>query len=188
MFRVRGNALEAVATDVKCRALFADRDGGLWIGTNGDGLIHIQDRAIQMYTTDDGLRSNVAMAALTTRSGKLWVATNCGGIAWFDGERFHPLSDKDHRADCAYSLAEEDNGDLLVGTFGAGVFRLHDGVLAPFLNTPALPGNTVPGILNTHDGTLWIATTRGLAATARRSITDLHGCRWLVRHQRLRHS
>ena len=163
VFRVRGNALEAVATDVTCRALFADRDGGLWIGTNGDGLIHIQDRAIQMYTTDDGLRSNVAMAALTTRSGKLWVATNCGGIAWFDGERFHPLSDKDHRADCAYSLAEEDNGDLLVGTFGAGVFRLHDGVLAPFLNTPALPGNTVPGILNTHDGTLWIATTRGLA-------------------------
>jgi ligand-binding sensor domain-containing protein/signal transduction histidine kinase len=163
VFRVRGNALEAVATDVQWRVLFADRDGGLWIGTNGDGLIHIQDRAVHMFTTDDGLRSHVVMAALATRSGKLWVATNCGGIAWFDGERFHPLPDKDHRADCAFSLAEDDNGDLLVGTFDHGVFRLHDEVLTPYLNAPALPGNTVHGILNTHDGSLWIATTRGLA-------------------------
>ena len=163
VFRVRGNALEAVATDVQCRILFVDRDGGLWIGTNGDGLLHIQDGPVHMFTTADGLRSHVVMAALTDHSGKLWVATNCGGIAWFDGERFHSLPDKDHRADCAYSLAEDDNGDLLVGTFGAGVFRLHDGVLAPYLNVPALPDNTVIGILNTHDGSVWIATTRGLA-------------------------
>ena len=163
VFRVRGNALEPVATDVQCRILFADRDGGLWVGSNGAGLIHIQDAAVHMFTTDDGLRSNVVMAALATRSGKLWVATNCGGIAWFDGERFHPLTDKDHRADCAYSLAEDDNGDLLVGTYGVGVFRLHDGVLTPFLNVPALLGATVSGILSTHDGSLWIATSRGLA-------------------------
>ena len=111
MFHVRGNALEAVATDVKCRALLADRDGGLWIGTNGDGLVHIQDGPVHTFTTADGLRSHVVMAALTTRLGKLWVATNCGGIAWFDGERFHPLLDKDNRANCAFSLAEDDNGE-----------------------------------------------------------------------------
>jgi ligand-binding sensor domain-containing protein/signal transduction histidine kinase len=163
VFRVRGNALEAVAVDVQSRVLFGDRDGGLWIGSNGDGLIHIQDRTVHMFTTADGLRSHVVMAALTTRSGKLWVATNCGGIAWFDGERFHPLPDKDHRADCAYTLMEDDNGDLLVGTFGHGIFRLHDGVLTPFLNVPDLPDDTVQGILSTHDGSLWIATKRGLA-------------------------
>jgi ligand-binding sensor domain-containing protein/two-component sensor histidine kinase len=163
VFRVRGNALEAVATDVQCRALFADRDGGLWIGTNGDGLVHIQDGPVHMFTAADGLRSHVVMAALTTRSGKLWVATNCGGIAWFDGERFHPLPDQDNRADCALSLAEDDNGDLLVGTYNHGVFRLHDGVLRPFLKAPALEGDTVNGILSTHEGSLWIATTRGLA-------------------------
>jgi signal transduction histidine kinase/ligand-binding sensor domain-containing protein len=163
VFRVRGNTLEAVATDVKCRALFADRDGGLWIGTNGDGLVHIQDGPVHTFTTADGLRNNVVMAALTTRSGKLWVATNCGGIAWFDGERFQPLQDKDNRANCAFSLAEDDNGDLLVGTYGAGLFRLHDGVLTPFLNAPALPGSSVNDILSTHDGSLWIATTRGMA-------------------------
>lgn len=163
VFRVGGDALEAVAPDVKCRALLVDRDGGLWIGTDGAGLVHIQDRAVHMFTTHDGLRSDVVMAALTTRSGKLWVATNCGGIAWFDGGRFHPLPDREHRADCAYSLGEDDNGDLFVGTFGAGVFRLHDGQLKQYLKTPALPSDTVPGFLRTRDRSLWITTTRGLA-------------------------
>lgn len=118
---------------------------------------------MHMFTTADGLRSHVVMAVLTTRPGKLWVATNCGGIAWFDGERFHPLPDKDHLADCALSLAEDDNGDLLVGTYGHGVFRLHDGRLTAYLNVPALPGDTIPGILNTHDGSLWIETRSGLS-------------------------
>jgi signal transduction histidine kinase len=163
VFRVRGNALEAVAPDAKCRVLFADRDGGLWLGTNGAGLVHIQDGPVHMFTTADGLRSDVVMAALTDRSGKLWVATNCGGIAWFDGQRFRPLADKDALVHCPYSLAEDENGDLLVGTYGAGVFRLHDGVLTRFLSAPPLPDGTVPGILSTHDGSLWIATTRGLA-------------------------
>jgi ligand-binding sensor domain-containing protein len=54
VYRVRGNALEAVATDVKCRALLADRDGGLWIGTDGGGLVHLQDRTVHMFTTADG--------------------------------------------------------------------------------------------------------------------------------------
>ena len=161
VFRVRGHTLEPVATDVKCRALLADRDGSLWIGTNGDGLIHLQNRAVHVFTTDDGLRSNVVMAVLTTRAGKLWTATNCGGIAWFDGQRFHPVPDKEHSTDCAFSLAEDESGDLLVGTYGHGVFRF-DGQLTPYLSVPALPNGTVFAILNTHDGSVWIETACGL--------------------------
>jgi ligand-binding sensor domain-containing protein/signal transduction histidine kinase len=163
VFRVRGDSLEALEPNMKCRVLFADRDGGLWIGANGTGLVHLRDRAVQMFTTNDGLRSDVVMAALNTRSGKLWVATNCGGIAWFDGSRFHPLPDKDHRADCAFSLAEDGKNDLFVGTYGAGVFRLHNGQLTQYLKAPALPSDTVTGLLTARDGSLWVETPRGVA-------------------------
>jgi signal transduction histidine kinase/ligand-binding sensor domain-containing protein len=162
VFRVRGGTLEPLAPGLKCRVLRADRDGGLWIGTNGAGLVHLRDRSVRMFTADDGLRSDVVMAVLSTRSGKLWVATNCGGIAWLDGDRFQPLPDKDHRADCAYSLAEDSTNDLLVGTFGSGLFRLHDGQLTQYLKTPALPSDNVFGLLTAHDGSLWIQTPRGL--------------------------
>jgi hypothetical protein len=40
---------------------------------------------------------------------------------------------------------------------------LHDGLLTSYWSTPALPGDTVPGILSTHDGSVWIETPRGLA-------------------------
>jgi ligand-binding sensor domain-containing protein len=163
VFRVRGDSLEAFAPDMKCRALFADRDGGLWIGTNGAGLVHVKDRAVNMFTTDNGLRSDVVMAVLATHSGKLWVATNCGGIAWFDGTSFHPLPDKDHHADCAFSLAEDRNNDLFVGTYGSGLFRLHDGQLTQYLKAPDLPSDRVTGLLSARDGSLWIETPRALA-------------------------
>jgi hypothetical protein len=54
LFRDRGNALEAMPTEVKGRVLFADRDGDLWIGTNGDGFVHIQHGPVHMFTTADG--------------------------------------------------------------------------------------------------------------------------------------
>jgi hypothetical protein len=41
-------------TEVKGRVLFADRDGGLWIGTNGDGFVHIQHGPVHMSITADG--------------------------------------------------------------------------------------------------------------------------------------
>ena len=162
VFRVRGDALEALSPDSKCRVLFSDRDGGLRIGTNGGGLVHLKDRSVQMFTTNDGLRSDVVMAVLSTRQGKLWVATNCGGIAWFDGNRFQPLPVKDNHADCAYSLAEDSNNDLLVGTYGSGLFRLHDGKLTQYLKTPALPSDAIFGLLPARDGSLWIRTPRGV--------------------------
>jgi signal transduction histidine kinase/ligand-binding sensor domain-containing protein len=162
VYRVRGDSLEAFAPGTQCRALLADRDGGLWIGTNGSGLIHVKDRTVNMFTTADGLRSDIVMAVLTDHSGKLWVAGNCGGIAWFDGTRFHPAADKGHRADCAYSLAEDRNHDIFVGTYADGLFRLHNGQLTEYLKAPDLPSDIVVGLLSARDGSLWIATPRGL--------------------------
>ncbi|GGA02507.1 histidine kinase [Dyella caseinilytica] len=61
-----------------------------------------------------------------------------------------------------FSLYAEPNGDLWIGyTFG-GMSLLHDGKVS---NVPsaALPGGSVIGFARTRRGTLWIATTRGIA-------------------------
>ena len=162
VFRVRAGALEPVATGAQCRVLYSDRDGSLWIGTNGAGLIYVRNRAIRTFTTDDGLGGDVIMAVLAGRSGKLWVASNCGGVAWLDGDRFHPLPDPNRLVDCAYSLAEDNNNNLFVGTYGNGLIRVHGGQFTQYSKAQGLPNAPVSSLLFARDDSLWIGTRAGL--------------------------
>jgi ligand-binding sensor domain-containing protein len=161
LFRVSANDVEPVAAQIRCRALFTGLDGTLWVGTNGAGLIRFKDRAVHMFTTGDGLPSDVVMAVLATHDGRLWVGTNCGGLALFDGRRFHSYLDKERLTGCIYSLAEDGNGDLWIGTYHGGVFRLRDGQFTQFSKAQGLPTDIVHGLVSAHDGSLWMATPSG---------------------------
>jgi len=64
---------------------------GLWVATSG-GLSHISpDEPIKNFTTHDGLATPIVTALSLDASGRLWVATDDGTFATFDGRRFHPL-------------------------------------------------------------------------------------------------
>jgi signal transduction histidine kinase/ligand-binding sensor domain-containing protein len=162
LFRASAGSLESVAPEIKGRSVTADRDGNLWIGTNGSGLVRFKNRPVRTFTKADGLPNNVVMAALSAADGKLWVGSNCGGLSWFDGARFHTYDEKDGLTNsCVTVLAEDANHDLWVGTFG-GLFRFHAGHFQAFTKTDGLGNDTVSCVLSAHDGSLWIGTTAGL--------------------------
>ena len=73
---------------------------GLWVATSG-GLSHIAaDRKIKNFTTADGLATSIVTALARDASGRLWVTTDDGTFATFDGQRFHP----------AFNLVHDTNG------------------------------------------------------------------------------
>jgi signal transduction histidine kinase/ligand-binding sensor domain-containing protein len=112
------------------------------------------------YLSRDGAPSNATWIAQTP-DGFLWIATQ-NGLYRFDGVRFDKSVTRLLPSTNIFSLYAEPNGDLWIGyTFG-GISLLHDGKLS---NTPAavLPGGSVIGFARTRNGTLWIATTRGVA-------------------------
>ena len=157
LFRAAATGLELVAAKMQVRKMYGDRDGNLWVGTNGDGLFRFKDRAVRTFTTADGLPNNVAMTVLTTQDGALWAGFNCGGLVQLTERGFRIYNDKDGLLnDCVWSLAEDVNHDLWIGTWGGGVFRLHQGKFTQYSKSQGLASNNVPRITAARDGSLWI--------------------------------
>src|SRR5258705_12412456 len=59
-------------------ALCASRDGGLWIGCDGAGLVRLQDGKISHLSESDGLPSNQTRALLEAEEGGRWIGTENG--------------------------------------------------------------------------------------------------------------
>jgi signal transduction histidine kinase/streptogramin lyase len=158
LLRATATGLELAVPGMEVRTLYSDRDGTLWVGTNGDGLYRFKDPAVRMFTTADGLPSDVIMTVLTAHDGSIWTGANCGGLTRFDGARSRTYSEKDGLLNsCVWALAEDANRDLWVGTWGGGAFRFHGGRF-----TQVLAGN-VRSIVAAKDGSVWFATQDGVA-------------------------
>jgi signal transduction histidine kinase/ligand-binding sensor domain-containing protein len=156
LFRATDAGLELVAAGMHVRNMYGDEAGDLWVGTNGDGLFRFKERAVRMFTTADGLPSNVAMAVLVAHDGAVWTGFNCGGISRFDGHSLRIYNEKDGLLNsCVFSLAEDLNHDLWIGTYGGGMFRFHDGRFSQYSKAQGLWTDDVLDILAARDGSLW---------------------------------
>jgi signal transduction histidine kinase/ligand-binding sensor domain-containing protein len=97
---------DGLETEVRVGAssVVFDRDGGLWIGTWGDGLRRIAmpsriagrsvarfDPLAEEYTSKAGLSSNLVDAALVDREGNVWWGT-ARGLDRFRESTFSPVS------------------------------------------------------------------------------------------------
>jgi signal transduction histidine kinase/ligand-binding sensor domain-containing protein len=162
LYRVTAAGRQLVVSDLNAKYLALDRDGDLWVGTRR-GLFRLKSQAVKMFTAADGLPSGAPTAVLAASDGKLWVASNCGGVSWSDGQRFQTYAEKDGLTNsCVFSLAEDRDHSIWIGTFGGGVFRFRDGHIIQVVASDRLAFRTVTAIVPARDGPLWIAYSDGL--------------------------
>jgi len=163
LFRATSAGLELVAADMQAKAFYNDRDGNVWVGTNGDGLFRFKERAIRMFTTDDGLPNNVQMTVIAAHDGSIWSGANCGGLSRFDGTRFQTFNDKNGLGNtCVWAIAEDANHDLWIGTWGGGAYHFHNGIFTQFSKNEGMADDRVTSIVAARDGSIWFATQNGL--------------------------
>ena len=67
------------------RALFAARDGSLWIGTMGSGVSRYRNGSFTQFTKRDGLPDDWVRVVLEDRKGTMWFGTNRGLVCLRDG-------------------------------------------------------------------------------------------------------
>lgn len=160
-------------------ALAPSRDGSLWIGTDGGGVVRLRDHTI-VQTVDAGLPNNRVRALVENADGSLWVSTTAGLALVRDGSvtRVKELEDRQLRP-----LLALPDGDLLVGTDGAGLWRVHGQHATQIARTGrGLESDRLFSLALESGGRgVWIGTSGGglarldLASGAVRSLTRRDG-------------
>jgi len=124
--------------------LLRDRDGGLWIALEDEGLIHVHQGRVDAFKSADGLSGDQITAMLEDREGNIWVATHAGL------DRFRALpaaiygAAQGRRGTVGAVLADRD-GSLWMGAT-TGLARWRDGRVFTYRGRPepalasAIPG------------------------------------------------
>lgn len=146
-----------------------DREGGLWIGTYFDGVYYISPRARQIdcYTLDnvpENLHGSAISSFCEDKDGRLWCASENGGLSLFDPTEKKFIETAYHIADDnLHALCIVDN-HLYIGTFAKGLRQidLTTGTVRTFLKGPnSISHNNVFSLLKGTEGCLYVGTAQG---------------------------
>jgi len=156
-------------------SVLSDNDGMLWLGTWNQGLNLFDpetgtcEHFLPEPDNPKALPPGGIWSLLEDDHGRIWVATGSGGLARFDRktrefQRFvhDPTNPRSISDDNVRTLFEDSKGRFWIGT-GSGL-DLWDEKAGSFRRINLSPEpSSVAGIAEEKTGTLWLATTQGLA-------------------------
>ena len=151
----------------RIQVLFRDREGCLWIGTNG-GLARLVDGKLQLLPVTDPLASASILTLLEDHEGNLWVGTETGGLHILREQRFRNIGTRDGlSSDATTTVVEDNEGKLWVGTRGSGLnalARTASGAFNPKVYTvrDGLLSDVILSLAAAPNGNLWVGTPDGL--------------------------
>ncbi len=156
--------------------IYEDSKNNLWLSTLGNGLCiynHDKNNVIHFkpLSGDGSLGDYNVISMMEDTDGNLWIGTEDHGLniynyktQKFTSIRHDPTNDSSLSNDHAWVLFEDSNKNVWIGTAGGGLnlFNKKNGTFEHLTVEDGLPSNIVSGILEDHQGNLWITTGKGL--------------------------
>lgn len=152
-------------------ALDEDKNGVLWIGTDGGGLCSFKNGAWKNYTTEDGLSNNHVRAITGDMQNNLWVGTEYG-LNRLSADGFHLYTTRDGLYDnIITALAVDYWGNLWIGTMRGGLAKFNEKVTHVYDYKDGLLNMAVLSLSASRMGNIWIGTLEGLYSLDREKET-----------------
>ena len=165
---------------VDVRVMVEDARGGLWIGTDGSGLLRWQSGRFERFSRENGLGNDLVWALLPEATGAIWVGTYGGGLTRLkDGRATTCTTGQGLTDDVICFIADDGHGQYWLSSH-QGVFRVDKNELNQFADgtirsihcvtygkSDGLPtlecrGGYQPAGCRGRDGRLWFPTLGGV--------------------------
>src|SRR5262245_24390088 len=156
------------------RSLLRDRDGGLWIGTLGHGLIHVHEGRTDHFTTADGLSGNYVYSLIEDREDNIWARTESGLDRFRDFAVRTFSSRQGLFGDIVGSVLAGRDGSVWIATY-SGLNRWMNGEIIRYRQRSAgamngvreivgsgLPDEGLQSLFQDSRGRIWISMLRGV--------------------------
>jgi signal transduction histidine kinase/ligand-binding sensor domain-containing protein len=143
---------------LQAKRILRDSDGGLWIGTQTQGLIHVHQGRTYVFATLNGLSGGNVYALFEDREHNIWAATN-GGLDRFRNFAVTTLTVDQLNGIVTSVLADRD-GSIWVGT-NSGLNRWSKGQITTYGRRDGkLNGEPPNSLFQDGRGRVWVSTNK----------------------------
>ncbi|HLJ49478.1 MAG TPA: two-component regulator propeller domain-containing protein [Bryobacteraceae bacterium] len=143
-------------------ALFQDRAGYLWVGTQA-GAFRYDGSYFQQFDKSEGLPGNFVYCIRQTSDGTIWVFTD-GGVARLVGTRFETFEPlRTYRVNVGAIMDTDDAGSLYVGmSNGLAVVSQNGDGQWRMSRVPGTLDRTVWSVYADRDESIWFGCEKGV--------------------------
>ena len=156
---------------LRVTSLFEDREGTLWMGSEGGGLAQATPAAVRGLVPAGPGQKNVSTVA-EDASGRMWITTE-GGALVFEHAAFTLLASQPWGPKTGISAMKPDTDGAMLAGGPEGLYRMRPGHGLERLHAGLL--GHVFDFLRDRRGTLWVATSGGLHRLSGSTWTEIKG-------------
>jgi signal transduction histidine kinase/ligand-binding sensor domain-containing protein/ActR/RegA family two-component response regulator len=143
------------------RALFEDRDGVLWAGTQDKGVLRLSGSKPRRFQTVQSPALGDVRAITQDASGALWFGNQGKGLVRYDGKTFERFAPTEGFPSRIWALWPDLDGSLWVGSTDSGLIHVSGQRWQHIPICDGLVGDVILALHGDRDGSIWIGTDGG---------------------------
>lgn len=143
-------------------AIALDKQGNLWMGTDGAGVCRYDGKSIIYYNEQDGLINNYVRSVCMDKNGTIWFGTR-GGLCSFDGKGFRRIDPAITQPHNVSQIIRDKNENLWICTYGEGIYRYDFNSFVNYNEKNGLIMDWIRSATQDTDGNFWFASKNGVS-------------------------